>query len=131
MAVQKAREVLGDAPVALVCDDFFTYAPPRPLELIYERAFLCALPRKLWTDWGRRVAELLPPGALLAGSAVLFQAGLLDAVTQTVCWCVIFFFASNYKSDPFVACRRVFYERGHEHLLDNLAGRKLSMYCLQ
>ena len=67
MAVQKAREVLGDAPVALVCDDFFTYAPPRPLELIYERAFLCALPRKLWTDWGRRVAELLPPGALLAG----------------------------------------------------------------
>ena len=35
--------------------------------LIYERAFLCALPRKLWADWGRRVAELLPPGGLLAG----------------------------------------------------------------
>jgi thiopurine S-methyltransferase len=35
--------------------------------LIYERAFLCALPRKLWTNWGQRVAELLPPGGLLAG----------------------------------------------------------------
>jgi len=35
--------------------------------LIYERAFLCALPRKLWADWGRRIAELLPSGGLLAG----------------------------------------------------------------
>ena len=35
--------------------------------MIYERAFLCALPRKLWADWGRRVAELLPSGGLLAG----------------------------------------------------------------
>jgi thiopurine S-methyltransferase len=35
--------------------------------LIYERAFLCALPCKLWDDWGRRVAELLPSDGLLAG----------------------------------------------------------------
>ena len=66
-AVARAREVLGTAAVDLVCTDFFTYEPPRPLALIYERAFLCALPRKLWDDWGRRVAALLPPGALLAG----------------------------------------------------------------
>ena len=66
-AVELARDVLGDAPVDLVCADFFTYTPPAPLDLIYERAFLCALPRKLWDDWGRRVAELLPSGALLAG----------------------------------------------------------------
>ncbi|HLO63570.1 MAG TPA: methyltransferase domain-containing protein [Azonexus sp.] len=66
-AVARAREVLGDAPVDLVCADFFTYQPTQPLDLIYERAFLCALPRKLWADWGRRVAELLPAGALLAG----------------------------------------------------------------
>ena len=33
-------------------------------------------------------------GALLAFSALLFNAGLLNAVTQTACWCVIFFFAS-------------------------------------
>lgn len=67
VAVDKAREILGDAAVDLVCGDFFTYQPARPLELIYERAFLCALPRKLWDDWGRKVAELLPSGALLAG----------------------------------------------------------------
>jgi thiopurine S-methyltransferase len=66
-AVARAREVLGTAAVDLVCADFFTYEPPRPPALIYERAFLCALPRKLWDDWGRRVAALLPPGGLLAG----------------------------------------------------------------
>jgi thiopurine S-methyltransferase len=66
-AVDCAREVLGDAAVTLVCADFFTWQPTQRLDLIYERAFLCALPRKLWGDWGRRVAELLPPGGLLAG----------------------------------------------------------------
>jgi thiopurine S-methyltransferase len=66
-AVARAREVLGTAAVDIVCADFFTYEPPRPLALIYERAFLCALPRKLWDDWSRRVAALLPPGALLTG----------------------------------------------------------------
>lgn len=66
-AIEKAREVLGKAAVDLVCADFFKFVPARPIELIYERAFLCALPRKLWNDWGRRVAELLPSGGLLAG----------------------------------------------------------------
>ena len=56
-AVEAARAVLGDAPVNLVCADFFTFTPAAPYALIYERAFLCALPRKLWADWGRRVAE--------------------------------------------------------------------------
>lgn len=67
VAVDKARAVLGTAAVDLVCADFFTFEPAQPPALIYERAFLCALPRKLWDDWGRRVAELLPPGGLLAG----------------------------------------------------------------
>ena len=67
VAVDAARAVLGDVAVDLVCDDFFSFIPRRPYQLIYERAFLCALPRKLWADWGRRVAELLPPGGLLAG----------------------------------------------------------------
>ena len=66
-AVATAREILGTAAVDLVCADFFTFAPAAPYPLIYERAFLCALPRKLWADWGKRVAELLPAGALLAG----------------------------------------------------------------
>jgi len=67
LAIEKAREVLGDSPVKLVCADFFTFAPRQALDLIYERAFLCALPRKLWADWGKQVAELLPSGARLAG----------------------------------------------------------------
>ncbi len=71
-AVAKASEVLGDAlnrepHLNLVCADFFTFTPHWPVDLIYERAFLCALPRKLWDDWAKRVAELLPGGSLLAG----------------------------------------------------------------
>lgn len=66
-AVACAREVLADQAVNLVCADFFAWQPAQALDLIYERAFLCALPRKLWADWGKRVAELLPPGGLLAG----------------------------------------------------------------
>jgi len=66
-AIDTARGVLGESPVDLVCADFFQWHPPQPLDLIYERAFLCALPRKLWDDWGRRVADLLPAGGLLAG----------------------------------------------------------------
>ncbi|MCL2523548.1 MAG: TPMT family class I SAM-dependent methyltransferase [Betaproteobacteria bacterium] len=66
-AIAQARQILGPAAVDLRCADFFSFAPARPYDLIYERAFLCALPRKLWADWGHRVAELLPPGGLLAG----------------------------------------------------------------
>ncbi len=66
-AVARAREILANFAVDLVCDDFFKWQPAQPLQLIYERAFLCALPRKLWADWARRIAELLPPGGLLAG----------------------------------------------------------------
>ena len=75
-AIARAREVLASAApqgnflrgaLDLVCDDFFKWQPPTAPALIYERAFLCALPRKLWADWVRRVAELLPPGGLLAG----------------------------------------------------------------
>ena len=67
IAVSKAREVVGDAAVDLLCADFFTFKPSTEFQLIYERAFLCALPRKLWIDWAHRVAELLPHGGLLAG----------------------------------------------------------------
>ena len=47
--------------------DFFKWQPHAALELIYERAFLCALPRKMWPQLAARWAELLAPGALLAG----------------------------------------------------------------
>jgi len=65
-AIAAAREVVGQVAVELLCADFFSFTGGRHA-LIYERAFLCALPRRLWPDWGRRVAELLPAGGLLAG----------------------------------------------------------------
>jgi thiopurine S-methyltransferase len=66
-AVNQARSVLQDLAVDLVCDDFFTFQPALPYQLIYERAFLCALPRHRWADWAHRVAQLLPHNGLLAG----------------------------------------------------------------
>lgn len=67
-AVAAARATLGDAwQGSLLCGDFFAFAPESTFDLIYERAFLCALPRHLWSDYARRMAELLRPGGLLAG----------------------------------------------------------------
>ena len=54
--------------------DFFGPGLEGPWSLVYERAFLCALPRRRWEDWGRRVAELVEPGGLLAGY-FYFDAG--------------------------------------------------------
>jgi len=47
-------------------------------------------------------------GILLAISAVLFNVGALDAVTQTVCWCVIFFFASAGASGAYLTVSEIF-----------------------
>jgi MFS family permease len=45
---------------------------------------------------------------LLAISAVLFKAGTLNAVTQTICWCVVFFFASAGASAAYLTVSEVF-----------------------
>ncbi|PQV52264.1 methyltransferase domain-containing protein [Paraburkholderia sp. BL21I4N1] len=67
-AVAAAHAQLGARHAHLVEQaDFFTYEPPFAPEWIYERAFLCALPLALRADYARRMAELLPSGALLAG----------------------------------------------------------------
>jgi MFS family permease len=47
-------------------------------------------------------------GVLLALSALLFHAGALDAVTQTACWCVIFFFASAGASAAYLTVSEIF-----------------------
>jgi MFS family permease len=47
-------------------------------------------------------------GILLAASGYLFAAGLLDAVTQTVCWAVIFFFASAAASAAYLTASEIF-----------------------
>jgi SAM-dependent methyltransferase len=65
-AIDAARRVLGPLGRVLVQGDFFAH-PLGEFELVYERAFLCALPRAHWPDWAARVAELLRPGGRLAG----------------------------------------------------------------
>ncbi len=47
-------------------------------------------------------------GALLAVTAMLFQAGALTAYTQTFCWCVIFFFASAGASAAYLTVSEIF-----------------------
>jgi hypothetical protein len=67
-AVAVAHEQLGAQHAQLVEQaDFFTYEPPFTPAWIYERAFLCALPLARRADYARRMADLLPGGALLAG----------------------------------------------------------------
>lgn len=66
-AVARARALAGPWADRIVQADFFAYAPARPLDLVYEQAFLCALPRARRQDVARRWADLLGPGGLLAG----------------------------------------------------------------
>jgi MFS family permease len=47
-------------------------------------------------------------GVLLGVSAVLFNAGLLTAMTQTISWCVTFFFASAGASAAYLTVSEIF-----------------------
>ena len=47
-------------------------------------------------------------GVLLAISAALFQAGVLNEYTQTIAWCVIFFFASAGASAAYLTVSEIF-----------------------
>lgn len=66
-AVAHARRLHPAHAARIVHGDFFAWQPPVTPDLIYERAFLCALPRQLWRDWAARCAALLHPGNRLAG----------------------------------------------------------------
>lgn len=80
-AVAAGKEAVGPQWQERVVEaDFFAWQPAAPLQCIYERAFLCAMPRHLWPQVARRWAQLLPPGGMLAG---------------------FFFFDNNPKGPPF------------------------------
>lgn len=83
-AVAAARGQLGPHAAIVEHADFFTYRPPFVPGWIYERAFLCALPPARRADYARRMAELLPRGAVLAG---------------------FFFFGESLKGPPFGIAR--------------------------
>jgi SAM-dependent methyltransferase len=66
-AVAAARVQLGARADIVEEADFFAFEPSFAPDWIYERAFLCALPKDRWTDYAARMAALLKPGAVLAG----------------------------------------------------------------
>ena len=66
-ALARARAILGPHVNRVRYGDFFQPIAGEPFEVVYERAFLCALPRRLWQRWGERVAALTEPGGTLAG----------------------------------------------------------------
>lgn len=66
-AVAAARAVLGPHAARVRQADVFAVIPEAPFDVVYERAFLCALPRRLWPSWGRRMAQLVASGGTLAG----------------------------------------------------------------
>jgi MFS family permease len=47
-------------------------------------------------------------GILLAVTAFLFKAGALNATTQTIAWCLIFFFASAGASSAYLTVSEIF-----------------------
>ena len=83
-AVSRARAQLGQWAPRVVEADFFTWQPSGELDLIYERAFLCAMPPAMWPQVAARWAQLLAPGGLLAG---------------------FFFFGASPKGPPFGIAR--------------------------
>ena len=66
---------------------------------------------RLFDTIGRRkmiAGTYLIAGILLVISAQLFKAGMLNATTQTLCWVVIFFFASAGASAGYLTVSEVF-----------------------
>ena len=67
-AIERAKQNAGPLADRILLADFFQFDPgPEAFDVIYERAFLCALPRKLWARYAARMAELLGPGKRLVG----------------------------------------------------------------
>lgn len=79
-AVEASRKNLAGFGDIVRLADFFDFDFGQPFDVIYERAFLCALPRKMWSGYAARCAQLLKPNGVIAG---------------------FFFFADTPKGPPF------------------------------
>ena len=66
---------------------------------------------RLFDSVGRKpmiAGTYIVSGLLLAVTAILFNAGTLTATTQTIAWCVIFFFASAGASAAYLTVSEIF-----------------------
>jgi MFS family permease len=66
---------------------------------------------RFFDTWGRKPMISLTyvlSGVLLVITGILFDHGVLNATTQTVAWCVIFFFASAGASAAYLTVSEIF-----------------------
>jgi SAM-dependent methyltransferase len=66
-AVERAQKILGTLSARVRLADFFEAEFGANYDLVYERAFLCSLPRSLRPRYVRRALDLLSPQGRLAG----------------------------------------------------------------
>jgi len=66
-AIERARQVLGPFSDRVRLADFFEADLGSPYDLVYERAFLCSLPRPVRPRYADRVRALLGPQGRIAG----------------------------------------------------------------
>ena len=68
VAVERAKRILGTDSKHVLLGDFFEHEfKEGEFDLIYERAFLCALPPRRRTDYIRRMTQLIRPDGKLTG----------------------------------------------------------------
>jgi hypothetical protein len=67
VAVASARAALGERAHLVKQADFFEADLGEPFDLVYDRAFLCALPRSWWQRYAARVVHVLRADGRLAG----------------------------------------------------------------
>jgi SAM-dependent methyltransferase len=66
-AIERAQRILGPLSVRVRLADFFEDELGAAYDLVYERAFLCSLPRALRPRYADRVRALLGPQGRIAG----------------------------------------------------------------
>jgi MFS family permease len=100
---------------ALILTDFYGIPPGHVGEYLLPFAagnFLGpVLIGRFFDSWGRRqmiALTYIVSGVLLAVTGYLFVRGLLTAPTQTLCWAVIFFFASAAASSAYLTVSESF-----------------------
>ncbi|MGP8305540.1 methyltransferase domain-containing protein [Vibrio sp. YIC-376] len=70
-AVILAKSKLGKDADRVMLGNVFSAELPQPFDVIYERAFLAALPREKWEDYFAMIDRLLTRGGLLIGYFVV------------------------------------------------------------
>ncbi|MDF5701893.1 methyltransferase domain-containing protein, partial [Vibrio parahaemolyticus] len=70
-AVKMAQSTLGNYKDKVVLGDVFNADFSQSFDVIYERAFLAALPRDMWSEYFAMVDKLLPSGGFLIGFFVI------------------------------------------------------------